>query len=505
MAIGVLGGSSAVWTGDLTQSPDYWAPASIPPGTISAATAVACGQPAGGKIADCVIAVAHQAGAGQQLLDGSLTGSTWNWNPVGPSDIQYYTGVACESPPSASQSTCAAVGATANGPIVATSVNGPSGAWSDETPSSLVGTTATGIPIETSSGSSGTWTNSVPAGQSTNATSLGDIYPQPLGYSIAAADCPTEATGAPLALLSGLAGGSASVTIPLGFLPIQVVSATGTPVSGATVTLTSATAGCPTDTYSLPATDPNGMSLTSVPYGAYGYTITSGANSLTGTLQVGTNTVVAGTTTYLPDPVVVALMTVADSARGLRRSVRNRGRIRPVIGMERHHDDEGMTLTELLVASTVLVVLLTAVMLTMNVMDSVTASVGAEYQEFDQALPARRPSSSSCAPRSSRPRLRTPILRHHHSRQPRPRRRSRRSATTPSPFTPTSGCSVATLPLSSRAHPPVRQPPPPHPSQPARPRSWPGYTSQTGRRSRPATNVRQPARAAFRFGSSCRS
>lgn len=57
----------------------------------------------------------------------------------------------------------------------------------------------------------------------------------------------------------------------------------------------------------------------------------------------------------------------------------------------RHFDDAGMTLTELLIASTLLVVLLTVVMTTMSVVDSISNSVTAEYQEFDQALPALAP------------------------------------------------------------------------------------------------------------------
>jgi hypothetical protein len=54
-------------------------------------------------------------------------------------------------------------------------------------------------------------------------------------------------------------------------------------------------------------------------------------------------------------------------------------------------DDAGMTLVELLIASTLLIVLLTAVMLTMNMLQSVDTSVGAQYQEYDQTLPAFAP------------------------------------------------------------------------------------------------------------------
>ena len=50
-----------------------------------------------------------------------------------------------------------------------------------------------------------------------------------------------------------------------------------------------------------------------------------------------------------------------------------------------------MTLVELLIASTLLIVLLTSVMITMNLLNTVTTSVGAQYQEYDQAIPALSP------------------------------------------------------------------------------------------------------------------
>jgi prepilin-type N-terminal cleavage/methylation domain-containing protein len=63
----------------------------------------------------------------------------------------------------------------------------------------------------------------------------------------------------------------------------------------------------------------------------------------------------------------------ADGRRATRRRIR---------------DDAGMTLMELLVASSVLVVLLTAVMLSMNMLDTVSTSLSSQYQEYDTALPA---------------------------------------------------------------------------------------------------------------------
>jgi type II secretory pathway component PulJ len=54
-------------------------------------------------------------------------------------------------------------------------------------------------------------------------------------------------------------------------------------------------------------------------------------------------------------------------------------------------DDSGMTLVEVLIASTLLIVLLTAVMVTMNLLETVSSSVNSQYQEYDQALPALDP------------------------------------------------------------------------------------------------------------------
>ena len=84
-------------------------------------------------------------------------------------------------------------------------------------------------------------------------------------------------------------------------------------------------------------------------------------------------------------------MTIAALIQGHLRRVSRKRQSRLAVHGRRHFDDQGMTLTELLIASTLLIVLLTVVMLTMNVVDSVTTSVGAQYQEFDQALPALAP------------------------------------------------------------------------------------------------------------------
>lgn len=58
---------------------------------------------------------------------------------------------------------------------------------------------------------------------------------------------------------------------------------------------------------------------------------------------------------------------------------------------QRCRDDSGFTLTELLIASTLLVVLLTIVMISMSMVSEVANTVTTQYQEFDQALPALAP------------------------------------------------------------------------------------------------------------------
>jgi Tfp pilus assembly protein PilV len=322
VAIGTAGGAAAVWTGDLTQSPDDWSAVNVP--GSSAVSSVACGQATGNDTADCVLTAATSSGTGQ-LLVGSLTNGSWSWNSitqVSGSTVRYYVGVACESSPSNSRSTCAAVGATATGPIIATSASGPVGTWTAHTPSSLAGATVTGIPLETAPASTTNWTPQVAAGANSNATTLPNVlYPQPGGYSVVAGDCPAEAQNAwaqaSLTASPGSTAPTTSTTVPLGQLPLQVVSSTGAPVGGATVTLTSTTCGGPGgDTYVLPVTDADGLTQSSVPFGTYSYTVTSNGvtTSPSGpvTLNVSTNSVieytngVQGPTTYLPGPVVVS-------------------------------------------------------------------------------------------------------------------------------------------------------------------------------------------------------
>ena len=83
------------------------------------------------------------------------------------------------------------------------------------------------------------------------------------------------------------------------------------------------------------------------------------------------------------------MMVVGLSDRGSRPTRRW-----PAAALEQRRraaDDSGMSLTELLIASTLLVVVLTCVMITMDVLNQVTSSVSAQSAEYDQTLPAFGP------------------------------------------------------------------------------------------------------------------
>jgi hypothetical protein len=323
VAIGTTAGSTPTpeaWTGDLTDSPDDWAQvangAGGIPNSVSALTSVACGSPSGSDTADCVVTAtaAGQAVPGE-LLEGSLNGS-WTWNATTAptsSPVLYYTGVACQT--SGGGSACAAAGATNSGPVVVTT-SGPSDrSWNVRTPSSLTGATVTGIPLETSPATLHSWTTQVTQAQASgsNATILPNppnaLFPLASGYSIVAGDCAAEGNSSPQGSLQAPPGGTAATTVPLGLLPLQVVSPVGSDVGGATVVLTSTQCASPFDTYTLPTTDAAGLTRAAVPYGQYTYSV-NGVPVAGSTITVGTSGIAypsqtLANTTYLPGPVQV--------------------------------------------------------------------------------------------------------------------------------------------------------------------------------------------------------
>jgi hypothetical protein len=65
--------------------------------------------------------------------------------------------------------------------------------------------------------------------------------------------------------------------------------------------------------------------------------------------------------------------------------------------LDRQRDDAGMSLVELLVTSTVLIILMGMVFLSITMVEGLSGSVSSQYQEFQQALPAMAPFHSLLA------------------------------------------------------------------------------------------------------------
>jgi hypothetical protein len=252
------------------------------------------------------------------FLWGSSGGTlTADWQSVtlpASNPALYLSGISCTT--SGSPTYCSAVGASATGAVVLSSNGGPTGSWAAQTPANLSGSFVLGVPIEANNSNLSPYPSAtvVPAGASTDVTSIPDIYPFSSGYSLLAGDCyaaPELGAGsfnvAQAATVPGdVPPASASVTIPLGMIEVRVLHSTGNqvgfPYNGATFSLTStAAAPCGTDTYTLPAAGPDGLSRTAVPYGTYTLTITTSASTTTvPNVTVGGSSITVGGTTYLP-------------------------------------------------------------------------------------------------------------------------------------------------------------------------------------------------------------
>jgi len=309
-------------------SSDTWHSDTVPNG---AGTVSTLGQATCPAAASCLITATGTVGgspAGFLISTSNLGGTTTSWAAASsgsglPSsdNMLYFDGVSCTS---GAAGTCAAVGATPGGAVVLTSNAGPTGSWADVSPVGLSGNQAAGVPIEINNSglNSGitanqTYVTAVTAGASTNVTSLPLVFPFSGGYNLFAGDCPGEANAYNVDQVSTIPGGTSgtttgmpTTTVPLGLASLEVSSPiTGLAHGGVPVKLvTNASAGCGTDTYTLPNTGVDGLSRTAVPYGTYTLSVNG---SSYGTLVVSGNTAVlsgasAGNGSYtLPNPVLV--------------------------------------------------------------------------------------------------------------------------------------------------------------------------------------------------------
>ncbi|MGH9045637.1 MAG: hypothetical protein ACRDVP_12590, partial [Acidimicrobiales bacterium] len=218
-------------------------------------------------------------------------------------------GIACTS-----ATTCEASGATETNGLVLDTTTGTAFSGSG-TPGNLSGLYVNDPPIMVSNPNlQPTTVIEMAAPTSANGPQweVGPLFPFASGYSVAAGDCPSELTTAsasastspgaiptpppsyPGAPSPSNPAGS-TVTVPMGLLPVQALTTSGTPILGANITITDVTCATPLTplssgsfppggpanptnpaSYTMPNSGGDGLSRRAVVYGTYNVTVTVG-------------------------------------------------------------------------------------------------------------------------------------------------------------------------------------------------------------------------------------
>ena len=142
-----------------------------------------------------------------------------------------------------------------------------------------------GIPLEVYNANLNptSYWNIYAAGHALAATTLPGLYPFTDGYSIFAGDCASESTTAGVVPITTNPGATASVTVPLASVTIQVSGPLALPIAipGASVSLVANGSRCPADTYPFATTNSTGSTNTLlVPFGSYTLKISLGGVNL---------------------------------------------------------------------------------------------------------------------------------------------------------------------------------------------------------------------------------
>ena len=238
------------------------------------------------------------------------SGTSWadDTLPTAASPV-FFSGVACTG------STCEAAGGSKTGAVL---LDGTSSGttWSNGTPNGLAGMYLSDVPVSVSNSSLQPYSTVEVTAPSSDAAQIGPLFPFASGYSVAAGECTAEVAAAS-SQVSSVPGGTSSAVLPMGLLPVEVVTANGTPVAGATLSATINDSSCTPLTplsgsnpasFALQPTGPDGLSRLATVYETYTITATAGALSGSITAQVTpTSTIVGGTPWPLPMPVVVTV------------------------------------------------------------------------------------------------------------------------------------------------------------------------------------------------------
>ncbi len=286
-----------------------WATDTGWPSDLQLLTGLAC--PTSGE---CLASGVGASGAGVGVNSSITATSAGTWTTSQPGPSSYLSGIGCTS-----STSCLTVGGSHVGPVAYVTSNGGS-AWSAPPTGSAFYSLAwsssavTGLPITVSNGLlPGTQTyQPVAAGGASNATLIPNLYPfsatgtQP-DYGAWTGDLgclnevPPSTDLVPIPVTSGTTG---TATVPLTLLAVEAVRPNGTPISGAQVSLSVSTTGCPADSFGVPATSAAGLVTLGVPTG-----VTVASNPMTYSVTVSDGGQTSGPDTIVVDPTGVTNQT----------------------------------------------------------------------------------------------------------------------------------------------------------------------------------------------------
>jgi hypothetical protein len=302
LALGSNSTTDDIMAGSVSATSQTWVADSLPPG-VSLLSQISCPGGASACVATGTVGSGYASTA--TIVTGAVSPAAQTFSignvPVGVSPV-WFSGISCFG--GGVTPACVVPGATETGAVLLSdgAIGSGTTTWADSSPSLLSGLRTANLPI-TVSNSEPPGTSYTPCQAGTCGSSIGPLFPFTAGYSLGAGDCLGELANASVST-SSVPGTSQSaaptVTLPLGLLPIEVVNANGTPVSGATVKATvddptvPANVSCntPTQTYSFPATGPEGFTRLDVIYETYTISVNS--------TNVGTMLVTPTSTTFTP-------------------------------------------------------------------------------------------------------------------------------------------------------------------------------------------------------------
>ncbi len=268
-------------------------------------------------------------GSTAAIYTGALTSATataterWSlgtYSPTGNTPV-WISGVGCYG---GATPTCEAAASSQTTALLLgnTALPTASAVWTPTATSLTSGLITNALPIEVSNSEPPAISYTACAAGSCGAT-IGPLFPFVNGYSVGGGTCLAELTNASASVTSvpgTTQSGAPTATIPLGLLPVKVVTAAGAPVSGATVSISvldPVAANQPacdvaSTNYTSPATNSDGLIRLDVIYETYTLSVKIGA----ATTVLGTVAVTPTATIYtptsgtaqilsLPNPVVV--------------------------------------------------------------------------------------------------------------------------------------------------------------------------------------------------------